>query len=223
MPKKDKTEKPSPSPAPLQQTDEIIKMDDGSDYRTVAGRKARFNNDFPNGMIIPELVTSPTDKEYFVFKVTVIPDAANKDRFFVGYGQCERIPGNKFASMEKAETTAIGRALSHMSTTLVGAGASEDEIEKAKGATNLQAGIREVVKEETKPTNPKAEPDSSQLEGDELSQYNDWAFQIVQCVTKDALVAMGVKIKEAKLSKRSTEELRKTFNKQLRSFGSEGK
>lgn len=56
----------SPSPAPLDQKDEVIQLDDGTQYRTVAGRKAKFNNDYPNGSINVELITPAIDKDYFV-------------------------------------------------------------------------------------------------------------------------------------------------------------
>lgn len=216
--KEDKEKKPSPSPAP-EHRDEIIQLDDGTAYRTVAGRKVKFNNDYPHGMINVELLTAPENKDYFVVKATVTPNVlAEKPRYFTGLGQCERIPGDKFASLEKAETTAIGRALSHMSNHILGAGASEEEIAKATGKNNLQAGVRETIKEEPKPTNPKAEPDSAKLEGDELSLYNDWAILLTETDTTELLTEIGKRIKSAELPSRVTEELRKLFNKHLRTL-----
>lgn len=210
---------PSPSAENTEDTIETVKLEDGTEYKTVAGRKAAFNINYPNGMINPVLLTDPNNKDYFVFKAVIYPDTVNsKDRYFTGYGQCERIPGDKFASLEKAETTAIGRALSHMAKTLAGAGASEEEIEKAKGVTAFQKSLRETVQEEKPVENPKGQPDTTKLEGDELSVYNEWAFNLVNCVTKEALTAYGIKIKDAKLPSRVTEELRKLFNKQLRAL-----
>lgn len=226
MPKGIKKEKkdygmgPSPSPSPEyteDKKDEVIKLEDGQYYRTVAGRKVKFNNEYPNGSIHVQLVSNPDVKDYFVFKCIVTPDIDNNDRYFIGYGQCERIPGDKFASLEKAETTAIGRALSHMATNILGAGASDEEINKAVGKNNLQAGVREVINEEIK-TNPKAEPDYSNLSETDKTDGQNWAELINSVNDLTELTEVGTRIKKAALSKAITEELRKEFNKKLRAL-----
>lgn len=108
----------------------------GKKYVLVADRIVEFNEKFPNGSIVPELLTSPKDDEVWL-KVTICPDVtAEKPRYFVGHSQARWGDGhiNKASALENAETSAVGRALAMMGIGVLGSLASADEIVKANNS-----------------------------------------------------------------------------------------
>lgn len=109
----------------------------GKSYVLVADRLVYFNENFPNGSITTDLITSP-ENEKIIIKATVIPDMTNAQRTFTGYSQATVGQGyiNKTSALENAETSAVGRALAMMGIGVIESVASIDEINKAK-ATQL--------------------------------------------------------------------------------------
>lgn len=100
----------------------------GKKYVLVSSRVIYFNDQYPEGSIITELV-SPVDAETVVIKATVKP---NDKQIFTGYSQATWGEGyiNKTSALENAETSAVGRALAFMGIGVIESIASIDEINK---------------------------------------------------------------------------------------------
>lgn len=115
----------------------------GKSYVLVADRVLYFNQNFPNGCIKTELITSPVD-EKIVVKATVIPDINRAERFFTGYSQTVVGQGyiNRTSALENAETSAVGRALAMMGIGVIESVASADEIQKARISEEAQTRAR---------------------------------------------------------------------------------
>lgn len=108
----------------------------GKPYVMVNERIIKFNELFPNGSIIPELITIPTSEEVWM-KVTVCPDNSlppENRRYFVGHSQATWGDGfiNKTAALENCETSAVGRALAMLGIGVLSSIASAEEVMKAK-------------------------------------------------------------------------------------------
>ncbi len=108
----------------------------GKDYVLVKDRVLYFNDNFPNGSIETELVSSP-DSKTVVVKAIVTPDVKNPTRRFVDYSQAVVGQGmvNTTSALENASTSAIGRALGIMGIGVIESIASADEMNKALNAT----------------------------------------------------------------------------------------
>lgn len=101
----------------------------GKQYVLIADRVIYFNEAYPEGSIVPEILSAP-DAQLVVMKATVSPD---QKRFFVGHSQAKWGDGyiNKTSALENAETSAVGRALAFMGIGVLDSIASVDEINKA--------------------------------------------------------------------------------------------
>src|SRR3990167_8037865 len=102
----------------------------GKQYVLVSDRILYFNETYPNGSIMTDLVSKPED-DMVVMKATIKPD---KDdiRVFTGYSQATWGEGyiNKTSALENCETSAVGRALAMMGIGVIDSVASVDEINK---------------------------------------------------------------------------------------------
>lgn len=105
----------------------------GKKYVLVSDRVIAFNEIYPNGSIITELISQPQD-EMVVMKAIVTPDANHPERKFVDYSQARWGDGyiNKSSAMENCSTSAVGRALGMMGIGVIESIASADEIHKAQ-------------------------------------------------------------------------------------------
>lgn len=113
----------------------------GKSYVLVSDRVLFFNENYKNGAITTELV--PSDKaDTYIVKATVIPDVTEPLRAFTGLSQAVIGDGmvNKTASLENAETSAVGRALGLMGIGVIDSVASVDEMKKA-GVTSDNFGL----------------------------------------------------------------------------------
>lgn len=109
----------------------------GKEYVMVKDRVMAFNENFPEGSIITEIL-SPIDSKVIVVRATVYPESSNQFRKYVGHSQAVIGQGmiNTTAALENAETSAVGRALAMMGIGVIESMASAEEITKAtKGAT----------------------------------------------------------------------------------------
>jgi hypothetical protein len=114
----------------------------GKDYTLVKDRILYFNETFPNGMIITEIL-SDLHEDRFLIRATVYPDGFVQSRRFVGHSQAIVGDGyiNKTSALENAETSAVGRALAMMGIGVIESIASGDEIHKAKSQEQvIEAG-----------------------------------------------------------------------------------
>jgi hypothetical protein len=104
----------------------------GKKYVLVSDRVAYFNETYPKGSIITNLVSEPTS-EMIIVQAIVRPDSSESMRQFTGYSQAVIGEGmvNKTAALENAETSAVGRALGMMGIGVIESIASADEIHKA--------------------------------------------------------------------------------------------
>lgn len=119
----------------------------GKKYVLVADRVIYFNEHYPTGSIVTDLVSDP-ESDQIIVKATVYPDitptVVDKAvgnyaglRQFTGYSQAIKGDGyiNKTAALENAETSAVGRALAMMGIGVLDSIASVDEVNKAQGST----------------------------------------------------------------------------------------
>lgn len=115
----------------------------GKNYVLVSDRIIYFNEQYPDGSIVTELVSAP-ESDIVVVKATIYPRDKdqerheaidNTERKFTGYSQAVKGAGfiNKTAALENAETSAVGRALAMMGIGVIDSVASADEINKAQG------------------------------------------------------------------------------------------
>jgi len=114
-------------------TNELPTIDiKGREYVLVKDRILAFNEQYPNGSIITELI-SPVESKTVVVKATVTPDVKNPARCFSDYSQAVIGQGmvNTTAAMENASTSACGRALAYMGIGVIESIASADEMKKA--------------------------------------------------------------------------------------------
>ena len=105
----------------------------GKKYVLVSDRVLAFNEMYPKGSIITELLTSTESVDgikMFIVKATVKPE---EGREFTGLAQEVVGEGyiNKTSALENAETSAVGRALAMMGIGVIDSIASVDEINKA--------------------------------------------------------------------------------------------
>ena len=106
----------------------------GREYVQVSHRIIFFNENYKDGCIGTELVTSP-ESDHIIIKATVYPEGL-AGRKFTGYSQATIGDGmvNKTSALENAETSAVGRALALMGIGVIDSVASVDEINKATGS-----------------------------------------------------------------------------------------
>lgn len=104
----------------------------GKQYVLVSDRVLYFNETYPNGSIVPSLISEP-DAERVIVRAVVTPDHEKPTRYFVGHSQAliGDGPVNKSAALENAETSAVGRALAMMGIGVIESIASADEMAKA--------------------------------------------------------------------------------------------
>jgi len=111
----------------------------GNSYVLVKDRILAFNEMFPNGSIVTEIVSY--EGKQVTVKATVTPDAGKENRIFTGYSQAREDDGyiNKTSALENAETSAVGRALAMMGIGVIDSVASMDEVNKAENQTRQVA------------------------------------------------------------------------------------
>lgn len=104
----------------------------GKKYVLVADRIIYFNENYPEGYIETQLLSTP-EAQIVVMRAIIWPDIKS-GRKFVGHSQAVIGEGyiNKTSAMENAETSAVGRALAMMGIGVIDSIASVDEINKAK-------------------------------------------------------------------------------------------
>ncbi len=115
----------------------------GKQYVQVSHRIIYFNETYPEGSIVTELI-SPPDAETVVIKATVWPDHR---RQFTGYSQATWGDGyiNKTSALENAETSAVGRALAFMGIGVIDSIASVDEVNKATNRASTSGQVAKPV------------------------------------------------------------------------------
>lgn len=111
----------------------------GKDYTLVKDRVLAFNDEYPNGSIVSEMIT-PYDSQRIIMRATVTPDVDKPERKFVDYSQAVIGDGmiNTTAALENASTSAVGRALAMMGIGVIESIASVDEINKATSSTGIK-------------------------------------------------------------------------------------
>lgn len=120
----------------------------GNKYTLVKDRILYFNQAYPNGCIVTELLSEP-ESERVVVKATVCPDVDKPARHFVDHSQAVIGDGmvNKTAALENASTSAVGRALAMMGIGVIESVASADELNKATTSSNYGASPNRVPSE----------------------------------------------------------------------------
>jgi hypothetical protein len=116
--------------------DKAVKIQ-GKQYVLVQDRVLYFNEHYPKGSIVTELLSEPNGARVVV-KATIVPDCSavsedGFDRLFTAHSQAVVGEGmvNKTAALENAETSAVGRALAFMGIGVIESIASADEMVKA--------------------------------------------------------------------------------------------
>jgi hypothetical protein len=105
----------------------------GKKYVLVSDRILYFNETYPEGSIVTELISEPSD-ERVVVKALVYPVGGHEGaRVYTAYSQAKWGDGpvNKTSAIENAETSAVGRALAMMGIGVIDSVASADEMKKA--------------------------------------------------------------------------------------------
>lgn len=117
----------------------------GKQYVLVADRVLFFNEEYPNGCIQTQLLSTPQDTRVVV-KAMVIPDMDKHERIFTGHAQEVVGEGfiNRTSALENAETSAVGRALAMMGIGVIDNIASVDEINKAQTSPQIYEEKRKV-------------------------------------------------------------------------------
>lgn len=111
----------------------------GKKYVLVSDRILYFNETYPNGSIMTDLISAPSD-ELVIMRATIFPDVKEVNRFFRAYSQATWGEGavNRTAALENCETSSVGRALGFMGIGVITSIASVDEINKAQTQTPYQ-------------------------------------------------------------------------------------
>lgn len=120
----------------------------GKQYVLVSDRIIYFNETYPQGSIVTELISAP-DAPMVVMKATVRPtvriDSGGNQigREFTGWSQAKWGDGfiNKASALENCETSAVGRALAMMGIGVIDSIASVDEINKAQTAKPVDSSL----------------------------------------------------------------------------------
>lgn len=120
----------------------------GKKYVLVSDRVIYFNEQYPEGSIVTELVSEPSDP-MVVMKATVMPNEIEEgrcNRKFTGWSQAKWGDGyiNKTSALENCETSAVGRALAMMGIGVIDSIASVDEINKAQTSKPVDASLLEA-------------------------------------------------------------------------------
>lgn len=121
----------------------------GKQYVLVSDRIIYFNQEYPNGSIITELISEP-DAPMVVMRAMVYPnggdDKTYNGRAFTGWSQAKWGDGfiNKASALENCETSAVGRALAMMGIGVIDSIASVDEINKAQTAKPVDNKLLEA-------------------------------------------------------------------------------
>jgi hypothetical protein len=133
----------------------------GKQYVLVSGRVLYFNEKYPQGCIATELISAP-EADRVIVKASIYPDGISEgsvpeqNRCFTGCSQAVIGEGyiNKTATLENAETSAVGRALAFwaLESSTVLTVASADEIKKAETAPQSRQGVHK------KTTAPEKDP-----------------------------------------------------------------
>lgn len=137
------------------------------EYVTVKERKQLFYQRYPDGVIIPELVTDPNNADKFVvFKASIWRDRISRhmnlppDAVGYSYSQAGGPRADEFAWTENCEESAIGRALDNLGFA-VSNKCSREEIEKmqylreqrtSQGASQAPRGNSPAPTERPQPT-----------------------------------------------------------------------
>ena len=108
----------------------------GKPYVMVKDRVIYFNENYPNGCITTDILSSSEDK--YIIKAVVTPDMKNPERYFTGHA--EEVIGssmiNKTSALENAESSAIGRCLGMMGIGIEDSIASAEEVLQAQAKQN---------------------------------------------------------------------------------------
>lgn len=122
----------------------------GKEYTMVKDRILFFNETYPNGSIVTELVSTP-ESERVIIRAIITPDVTHHHRVFIDYSQAVIGDGmiNKTSALENASTSAVGRALAMMGIGVVESVASAEEAKKAvtQNWTKPINTVAQVVKE----------------------------------------------------------------------------
>jgi len=101
----------------------------GKNYVLVSDRIIYFNEQYPKGCIITEVITN----DLKISAIAKVYPEGLEGRYFTGHSQ--EVEGssfiNKTSAIENAETSAVGRALAMMGIGVIDSIASVDEINKA--------------------------------------------------------------------------------------------
>lgn len=131
------------------------------DYVTVKERKQLFYQRYPDGVIVPELVSDPNGANKFVvFKASIWRDRVSRhqnlppDATGYSYSQAGGPRADEFAWTENCEESAIGRALDNLGFS-VNNKCSREEIEKMQYLQNQDQG-------QTQSTAPRQQQAQSQ-------------------------------------------------------------
>lgn len=144
----------------------------GKQYVLVKDRIIYFNESYPKGEIITEIL--PSADTVVTIRACVYP---GDGRRFTGHGS-EKIGGagvNSTSALENAETSAVGRALAMMGIGVIDSIASVDEINKAQVG---KAPYKPVNNKYTAPTAPIGEGNKfdnwTRSEGN--NKYGPWVM-----------------------------------------------
>jgi len=177
----------------------------GKDYVLVSDRIIYFNETYPDGSIITELISAPDDGRV-VIKATVYPDK-DSSRQFTGYSQAVVGEGmvNKSAALENAETSAVGRALGMMGIGVIESIASADEMNKAFHPQNAQPVARNASVKQIELLVNKVKWGLNMQDKDQIVAYIDNAvgkpLQLLKAPDIDeAIKKLDEAIRESKVS-----------------------
>jgi hypothetical protein len=104
----------------------------GKEYVMVKDRILAFNELYPNGSIVTEIISQPESKQ-IIIKATITPDVKNPARIFVDFSQAVVGQGmiNTTSALENASTSAVGRALAYVGIGVIESIAGADEVVKS--------------------------------------------------------------------------------------------